>query len=174
MAIHYDNLPTDKPISLPDPGTYYATIEKAEMKQPKDANKPDYLNMQLQLKDKNGKSAGKIFDILSESEHELVKYKISRFIKALKIDFSGSSFELKDLCKVIVGKQLIVDTTIEESEQYGDKAKVDIFSGEIYYPMDNAEFIFGGSNEDELPYDINAEDAEDVVTASSSTSEEDF
>lgn len=141
--INFNSLPTDKPNSLPESGTYYATIESAEMKQGKDPTKPPYLNVALSLKDKSGKSCGKIFDIFSESDKELVQYKLARFLIALNLDKLGS-FELVDLVKVIKNKQLIVDVKQEEAkDNYPAKAVVDVFAGEIYYPISMAPVLFG-------------------------------
>lgn len=141
--INFSSLPTNKPNSLPESGTYYATIDSAEMKQSKDPTKPMYLNMGLALKDKYGKSCGKIFDILAESDKELIQYKIARFLIALGLDKLGS-FELADLVKVIKNKQLIVDVKQEEAKDgYPAKAVVDVFAGSIYYPMSDATEIFG-------------------------------
>lgn len=114
--INFNSLPTDKPNALPENGTYYATIESAEMKQGKDPTKPPYLNIALSLRDKNGKSCGKIFDIISESDKELVQYKLARFIIALDLAKLGS-FELVDLVKIIKNKQLIVDVKQEEARE---------------------------------------------------------
>jgi len=162
MAINFDSLPNEKPINLPNPGQYYFTIERAEMKAPKDANKPDYLNMQLSLKTPEGKSAGKIFDIMTESDHEAVQYKIQRFIKALDIPISGT-FELKDLSKIVTGKQGIVDITHKEDENYPTKAVVDIFSGDIFYPLSQASELFE-LPADDAPFTINESDAVDAQT----------
>lgn len=172
--INFDTLPDEKPISLPNPGTYYATIEKAEMKQPKDQSKPDYLNMQYNLKTPEGKDAGKIWDILSESEHSLIRYKISRFLNALQLDFQGNTFELKDLCKIVLNKQFIVDVTQKEDD-YGKKAEVDLFSNEVYYPLSEANKVFDNGNvsEEDIPFNIEAEDAEDAPP-SQTPDEEDF
>lgn len=143
MAINFNSLPTDKPNALPDNGTYYATIESAEMKQGKDPTKPPYLNIALALKDKYGKACGKIFDIISESDKELVQYKLARFILALDLAKLGT-FELVDLVKIIKNKQLIVDVKQEEAKDgYPAKAVVDVFAGSIYYPMSDATTIFG-------------------------------
>ena len=175
--INFNSLPTDKPNSLPESGTYYATIDSAEMKQGKDATKAPYLNIGLSLKDKYGKSCGKVFDILSESDKELVQYKIARFLIALDLAKLGS-FELVDLVKIIKNKQLIVDIKQEEAKDgYPAKAVVDVFAGNIYYPISEAAIIFGSDiptpvkstpttievAEDTL--EINASDAADVHTA---------
>jgi hypothetical protein len=174
--INFNSLPTDKPVNLPDSGTYYATIESAEMKQGRDITKPPYLNICLNLKDKTGKACGKVFDILAESDKQLIQYKIARFLIALGLDKLGS-FELVDLVKVIKNKQLIVDIKQEEPKDgYPAKAVVDVFSGSIYYPLSEASNIFGVSapkaarpsdieviDDDSLT--IDASDAADVHTA---------
>ena len=173
MAINFNSLPTNKPNALPENGTYYATIESAEMKQSKDVTKPPYLNIALALKDKNGKSCGKVYDIISESDKELVQYKLARFVLALGLEKLGT-FELVDLVKIIKNKQLIVDIKQEEAKDgYPAKAVVDVFNGSIYYPMSEANAIFGTSatttmqiiddNGDTLT--IDASDAADVHAA---------
>lgn len=176
--INFNSLPTDKPNNLPETGTYYATIESAEMKQGKDITKPPYLNISLSLRDKYGKSCGKIFDILAESDKELIQYKIARFLIALDLAKLGS-FELTDLVKVIKNKQLIVDVKQEEAKDgYPAKAVVDVFAGNIYYPISEAATIFGTTAPtqeptsttqikvvDEDSLEINASDAADVHTA---------
>lgn len=177
MAINFNSLPTDKPNALPENGTYYATIESAEMKQGKDPTKPPYLNIALALKDKDGKSCGKIFDIISESDKELVQYKLARFVLALDLARLGT-FELVDLVKIIKNKQLIVDVKQEEARDgYPAKAVVDVFAGSIYYPMSEATNIFGTTASkteakstnidviDDDNLDINASDAADVHAA---------
>lgn len=145
MAINFSGLPTKRPNALPATGTYYATIDSAEMKQGQDPTKPQYLNITLALKDKQGKACGKIFDMLSESDKELVQYKIARFLIALGLDKLGT-FELVDLVKVIKGKQLIVDVKQEEAKNgYPAKAVVDVYAGNIYYPMSDAHTLFGAA-----------------------------
>jgi hypothetical protein len=167
MSINFNALPSDKPNALPDPGKYFAVIEKAEMKSSTtDPNKPDYLSITFALTNKEGKSCGKIFDILSESDKDLIRYKIQRFITALNIPITGN-FELKDLTKIVVGKKLILDVTIDDPKKkdpnspYSAKAVVDVFSGMIYYPIAEASAIFGI----QPPTDggtINAPDAADA------------
>lgn len=175
--INFNSLPTDKPNALPETGTYYATIDTAEMKQGKDPTKPMYLNISLALKDKDGKACGKIFDIIAESDKELIQYKIARFLIALDLAKLGS-FELADLVKVVKNKQLIVDVKQEEPKDgYPAKAVVDVFSGSIYYPISEAATIFGtpAPKQESKPTDlnvvdddsleINASDAADVHAA---------
>lgn len=182
--INFNSLPVNKPNNLPETGTYYAVIDSAEMKQGKDPTKPQHLNLCLALKDKHGRSCGKIYDILAESDKNLVQYKIARFLTALNLTQLGS-FELADLVKIIKNKQLIVDVKQEEAKDgYPAKAVVDIFSGSIYYPMSEASEIFGMTPNPStpvatptpdpvvgvMPFDddtlsINASDAADVHTA---------
>lgn len=156
MAIKFDALPSEKPFNVVQPGNYYAVIESADMKQGKDTTKPPYLNLKYKLKDKDGKNAGILFDIIAESEHSLMQYKLKRFLTALGLSFSGE-FELKDIQKVCVGKEFIVNTTIEKREGQQDRAIVDLFSNEIYYNISAANEVFGEG----ATGVINASDAED-------------
>lgn len=153
MAINFDQLP-DKPApSLIDKGKYLARIEKAEMKTPKanTTNKPDYLNLTLALKDETGNSKGKIFDIITESDSDYVRFKLKQLLQALNIKLK--SFELKDLPKLIQGKDLWVDVTIDD-KQDPPRNTVDIFTGQVYYPLNSSSF-------DNL---IDASDAEDALS----------
>lgn len=157
MAINFDSLPKDKPFSIVQPGTYYAVIDSAEMKQGQDKSKPPYLNLKYKLTKPNGENAGILFDIIAESEHSLMQYKLKRFLLALGLTFEGE-FELKDIQRVCVGKKLILDTKIEEGTNgKQDRAVVDLFTNEIYYNISEAQEIFGEDAEV-----INASDAEDV------------
>lgn len=168
MAINFDTLPKDNPMGKVEAGTYYATIDKAEMKQPKDAGKKPYLNLTFSLKDKDGKGCGKLFDILSDSEHQVVLYKLQRFVTALGLPITGS-FELSDLAKVVTGKQCILDVTMD-TKQSPARAVVDVFAGGVYYPMSEAATIFGATEKpaEEVPANyfgetpINAPDAADA------------
>jgi hypothetical protein len=174
MAINFDSLPSNKPFSVPQPGTYFATIETAEMKQGKDTSKPPYLNLKYKLKTADGKSAGTIFDILTESEHSLVQYKLKRFLTALGISFEGE-FELKDIAKLCVGKEIIVDTKVEEGQDgKQDRAVVDVMLNEIYYPISEATEIFGEGVA--TPNTINATDAKDATATATAveTVEDEF
>ena len=179
MAINFNALPKERPDNLPATGTYIATIISAEMKQPQDTTKNPYLNLCLSLKDKDGKDCGRIYDILSESDKELVQYKLSRFIIALGLEKLGS-FELVDLIKVIKNKQLIVDVKQEEAKNgFPAKSVVNLFDGSVYYPISAASEIFGQAVPAPAKTDIvdtfrpvaddslaiNASDAADVHTA---------
>lgn len=171
--INFNSLPTNKPNNIPETGTYYATIDNAEMKQGQDPTKAPYLNILLELKDASGKNCGKIYDILSESNKPLVQFKIARFLIALGLE-KLETFELADLVKIVKNKQLIVDVKQEDAKDgYPAKAVVDVFKGNIYYPMSEAENIFGNilidttTDLDVFPDDdndlkIEASDAADV------------
>ena len=95
------------------------------------------------VRDKNGRNCGKVFDILAESEKGLIQYKIARFLLALGLEKLGT-FELVDLVKIIKNKQLLVDIKQEEAKDgYPAKAVVDVFTGSIYYPMSDAKLLMG-------------------------------
>ena len=155
MGINFNELPNSggSMNTVVPEGVYYITIEKAEMKAPKNGGK-EYLNMFLGLKDQNGKAMGKIWDIIADSDSDVVRYKLRRFIEALEIPITGE-FELKDIAKIIQGKQLIGHIT---TDKRGDKPKsvIDVFADKIFYSVNEANVVFGGNAE------INANDADDV------------
>lgn len=134
MAINFSELPQESPNALPEVDLYYATIAEATMKAPNDATKPDYLSLKLQLTDKDGKGCGTMYDILSESDSSVVQYKLGRFVRACGIPLQGV-MELKDLAKLVVNKQIVVDVKHDQDKEkkYPPKAAVDIFSREAYY-----------------------------------------
>lgn len=153
MAINFDQLPNKPVFTLIEKAKYTAKIEKAEMRTPKvDPSKPMYLSLTLALRDADGKSKGKIFDIITESESDYVRFKLRKLLEAL--DIKLKKFELKDLPKLLQGKELEVDITIDE-KQDPPRNVVDIFSGEVYYPLES----------DPLDILIFAEDADDATTA---------
>ena len=95
--INFDSLPDNGPKGLLEKAKYRATIATAEMKT--SAGKPDYLNLSYDLKSlTTGKACGRMFDIITEPTHDITRYKLKRFIEALKIPITGE-FELKDLSK---------------------------------------------------------------------------
>lgn len=170
--INFNALPQNKPNMLPEPGRYIAKIQKPEMRSSKDdPTKPQHLNMQLLLSNPDGTGAGSMFDMLTESDNEIPRYKLQRFITALEIPIVDY-FELKDIAKIIDGKQFIVDITHDKkgvAQGYAPKAVVDLFTGEAYYPMSMASELF------DMPFNIvdnsadiiNAVDAEDGKQATS-------
>lgn len=140
MAIQFDKLPTSNPYGLPKPDIYKAKIVEAEMRSPKDPSKPQYLNLKYQLTDHNGYSKGSLYDIMSESESSVVQYKLGRFLTACGIPLVGS-MELRDIAKLVNGKEIVVDVSIDESGNR-PRAQVDIFSREAYYPVEQFEEIW--------------------------------
>lgn len=158
MAINFDQLPTsiDGGYGTVIPkGTYFASIERAEMKKPKsDPTKPEYLNMMLKIKDKDGKEMGIIWDIISESTNQYAQFKLRRFAEALGIKIvPGLSLELKDLAKIATGVKMIVDI----SQDKENKNQIDIFSGDVYYHISETNTIFGTEG-----LFVDATDAEDA------------
>lgn len=141
MAINFNSLPTEKPalgVIIPK-GTYLAKIVKAEMKQPKDETKDEYLNMELDITDiASNTSMGKMWSILTTSEAPLPRYQLARIIKALNLPINGD-FELKDLTKMIVNKEMKVDICPEEKKDGTEpqRSVIDI-SAEIFYPVQDA------------------------------------
>ena len=148
MAINFDALPGSNPSGAVVPnGTYYGTIKNPEMRVPKpkedgSIGKP-YLNFKLLLQNAKSEAVGSIYDMLSDSDHEIPRYKIRRFIEALALPITGA-FELRDLAKIIDGKRLIVDIA-EDKRSTTPKSQVDTFSGDIYYPISEAANIFGNT-----------------------------
>lgn len=141
--MNFDRLPNDKPTGFVVPeGSYKGIIADAQMRQPKDTNKPMYLNFKLDLYDyKTNEKVGTIFDGLYESEASLLLYKLKRFM--LATDIKLTEFELSDLAKLINGKELIVDVKTEKQEGRADRSVVDVTKNQIYYPLSEAATVFG-------------------------------
>lgn len=158
MPINFDSLPSTKPNTTIPAGRYGAIIETAEMKQGADPNKPPYLNLRYGILDNTGNRLGAIFDIISESESSLVRYKLQRFITALALPLT--TFELSDLTKIVVGKKLEVDLKVEQNEGYAPRTVVDALSNEIYYPYSDNPFV------DNSTENFNATDSADTTTPS--------
>lgn len=132
--INFDKLPTsleNSPSLIPE-GTYKGTIEKAEMKMPKDESKAPYLSLTWNLVDKAGKNLGKLFDILSDSEKPAVQHKLYQFVTALEINL-GSTFELRDLAKVAIGKTALVKVIIDKKSE-PNRNQVNLFDNNCYMP----------------------------------------
>lgn len=171
MAINFDQLPDS--ISggfgtIIPKGTYFATIERAEMKTPKtkpdEPQKPDYLNLMLKIKDAQGKDMGIVWDIISESTNQYAQFKLKRFIIALGITITpGLSLHLKDLTKIATGVKMIVDINQDKE----NKNQIDIFSGDVYYPISETNNIFGTDN-----IFIDATDADDAAIFGDTTTDE--
>lgn len=161
MGINFDNLPNERPGgAVLEKGTYLAEIQKAEMKANKnDATKPPYLAVTLIIKNpETGETLGKVYDNVTESENEYVRFKLKKFVEVLGLQLKGN-FELKDLAKVATGKQFLVDLVVDEKAT-PPKSVIDIFSADIYYPLDTV-----GTEDTE----INAPDAVDAAATPTET-----
>lgn len=152
--INFDSLPNSAPTggALIEKGTYVAEIVKAEMREPKDSSKSPYMNLQYKISKISGETVGTIFDIITEPEKDMTKYKLRRFIEALKLPITGN-FELKDLTKIVTGKKMGVDIKVDDESQT-PRSVVDVFAGKIYYTLDEIT---------ETPTDINEYLSEDTT-----------
>ena len=137
--INFDTLPTTSEYTV-KADVYLAHIEKAEMRTPKTQGKPDYLNLQYRLTRHNGTKAGVMFDGQYESDKQLIQYKLARFLKACKIPLKGQ-MELKDIATLVLNKDIVVDTSVDESGTQ-PKLQVDLFGREAYYPVEQFDEIW--------------------------------
>ena len=129
--INFDSLPKENPYALPAAGVYRAHIAEADIRQGKDLSKPPYLNLKYTLSDAEGHNKGTLYDIISESDSTVVQFKIARFVRACGIPLIGQ-MTLSDLCKVIKGKDIVVDVTIDKKSD-PNRAQVDLFTRQAYY-----------------------------------------
>lgn len=149
--IDMNSLPSEKPSTgaIIPKGQYLAKIKKADMRQPKDDTKPMYFTAECDITDPvSGTPMGKFWINLFESEAPLTRYQLSRFIKALNLPIQGQ-FELKDLTKMVNGKELKVDICPEDKPE-PQRSVVDI-SAQCFYPvnepaMQAAEEVLTASN----------------------------
>ena len=166
MAISYDALPSTRPSNILPKGYYKASILNAEMKTSKTTHN-DYLSLTYDLRDANG-NGGKLYDMQFDSEKEFLRYKLGRFLTALNLNLQGS-FELKDLCKLVKGKQLIVDVTIEDAKDGNPERNViNSFEHEIYYNISEWASLTGAAEAKAETPVINARDAIDAVVEDTS------
>lgn len=140
MAINFEALPQQNPYGVPAANIYLAKIVEAKMKQGKDTTKPPYLNIKYALTKHDGTSGGTLYDMLSESESEVVMFKIGRFLRACGIPLQGS-MELKDIAKLIQNKTIVVDVKVETKDDIA-RAQVDLFTREAYYTAEEFEEIY--------------------------------
>jgi hypothetical protein len=138
--INFQNLPTRAPNALPEKGVYIYEIEAAQMR--KSPNN-EYLEIKAKLSKGDGKKVATIFDRIMDIDSDIPRYKLRQFIRALNLPIVGE-FQLSDLTKMIVGKKVLADITHEKSRdpQYPDKAIVDPFSAEVYYPLSRVSEFF--------------------------------
>lgn len=143
MAIQFDSLPTTNSFK-PEADVYLAHIEEAVMRKPKPSSdgtqKPEYLNLKYRITRHNGKSAGVMYDSQYDSDKQLVKYKLARFLQACGIPLVGA-MELADIAKLVLNKDIVVDTVVDESGTQ-PRLNVDLFGREAYYPKDQFDEIW--------------------------------
>lgn len=151
MAINFDELPQSNPFVIPN-DIYKAKIIEAAMKQGKDAAKPPYLNLKYGLFTADGKSAGSIYDIISESDSSVVKYKTGRFLRACGIPLVGS-MELSDIAKLVLNKEIVVDISTKAGE--GERPQIDLFAREAYYTIEEFREAWLAAHPNET-FDVNA------------------
>lgn len=144
--INFDTLPTTSEYSV-KADVYLAHIEKAEMRTPKTEGKPDYLNLQYRLTRFDGKKAGVMFDGQYDSDKQLIQYKLARFLKACGVPLKGQ-MELKDIATLVLNKDIVVDTSVDESGTQ-PRLQVDLFGREAYYPKEQFEEIWKLAHPDE-------------------------
>ena len=134
MAINMNSLPTEKStFSIIPKGSYIAKIVKAEMKTPKNGGK-DYFSAECDITDPASNTGmGKFWINLFESEANLPRYQLRKFIEALRLNIQGE-FELKDLTKMVNNKSLVVDICPEDKPD-PQRSIVDI-SADCFYPLD--------------------------------------
>lgn len=168
MAINFDALPQDRPASgnLLAVGFYKAKVVKAEMKTPKNGG-TDYLELTLDLTDGNGKACGKFWERLFDSDKDLIRYKLMRFLYAIDADLAGSTFELKDLAKIVPNKEFIIDIGLDEKNERGPRNQTEVFKNEIFYRKNEWAALHGGAEiaaadaaDADLPFNMNPEDDE--------------
>ena len=160
MSINFDTLPKDKPAGgeypLPKEGFRKAKITVQEMKTPLDTTKKDYLNLTLELSD------GKVWDKIFDSEAPVLLHKIYRLALACKLPIAGS-LTLPDIGKLLVGKEVVVDIKHDiYTNRQGVEvptAGVDIFSNDIYYPIEAFNELTGA-----IPDPANGEDIPTLTT----------
>ena len=136
MAINMNSLPTEKgsTFAIIPKGSYIAKIVKAEMKTPKSGGN-DYFSAECDITDPaSNTSMGKFWINLFESEANLPRYQLRRFIEALRLNIQGE-FELKDLTKMVLNKSLVIDICPEDKPD-PQRSVVDI-SAECFYPLNN-------------------------------------
>lgn len=169
MAVNFDKLPDSNPTDLLPAGYYQFTVAKAEMKQPKDLQKPPYLNVTLALTNAAGARCGTFFDIFTESTAAAVMYKLNRFCKAMKLNLTGN-VELKDIAKVIPGKPGVVEIEQREDKNApGGPAmrnQVKLFGSECYWAPEAWKDLVAGAAgtvaaapAEDVPFNFSDEDA---------------
>ena len=165
--INFDSLPTTNEYAV-EADVYLAHIEKAEMRKPKDLEKPEYLSLQYRLTRHNGKKAGVMFDAQYDSEKSLMQYKLGRFLKACKIPLKGQ-MELKDIATLVLNKDIVIDTSVDESGNQ-PRLQAGLFGREVYYTPEEFDEIWNLAHPESSEFMPVPED--DVPFATEDTTED--
>ena len=81
-----------------------------------------------------------MYDGQYESDKQLTKYKLARFLQACGIPLVGT-MELKDIANLVLNKDIVVDTSVDESGS-SPKLQIDLFGREAYYPKEQFDEIW--------------------------------
>lgn len=174
MGINFDRIPQNNPFVAPAIGFYRARVEKAVYTVAKTAGAKNYLALTYALLNAQMKKIGTVYDKLYESDSPTMLYKIGRFANALGLSLSGV-VELKDLAKIVVNKEFVVEITHEADnrapeDRSKDRAVPRIFGSEIFWPMSEASMLIqdegtepstAAIKDDELPFSLEAKQAVD-------------
>ena len=149
MPINFDKIPESIGFSIPEPGLYRMHVDSTAMKVAYVATDPLELNITATLYDEHGKNCGKFFDKFRDNPNETAAkrnaqvYKIGRFIKATGLQVTGVA-TLKDISKIIVGAEVIVDINHYAPENTGKVyAQANLFGGGCYYPVSEYAKLLG-------------------------------
>lgn len=154
--LNFDKLPKTKPdggSGVVPTGEYIFLVKKAEMRKPNKGGH-DYMSVTLQCYSADKKYSTIVFDPFFYSDKPLPQYKIAQFVRALNLDLRGD-FELKDLCKIVVGKQGVVALKTEENEGYAPRNVVNVFDDDIYKALSPVETPV---EDIDVPFDITPPD----------------
>lgn len=152
MAINFDSLPNEKPNSfeLFSKDVYPAKITKATIETSGTTGSKYLKIIYLCTDPKTGKTTT-IFDNLFDTDKPLLRYKLGQFIRALQLNLNGS-FELVDLAKIIINKELMVAIKVEQNEGYTPRNVVDAFDDGIFYPMTSVSNTNAPVDDSDLPF----------------------
>lgn len=109
MAIHFDNLPTEKPegATTRTAGTFKARIVKAEIGKSKTSG-----NEQLVVSFKTEKGEF-VNEYYQEGDSPFAMFKLGQLLLACAVKLQGEG-TLKDISKVIINKDVIIDVVIND------------------------------------------------------------
>ena len=99
----------------------------------------------------NGKTVT-IFDNFFDSDKSLPRFKLAQLIRATKIPLTGS-FDLKDLPKIIVGKELMAAIKQEQNEGYAARNVVNAFDDDIFTPLEETATSNTPPSDGDVPFD---------------------